>query len=101
MNSYIFMCNCWFYSYSEHQYIIKQYLTETVTNTLKTVTDHYRKQKLFLTSQRTHSLAILNAKLTINSSLGYWCRSDTLKLESSKMPATEPSPHPVYPQEPV
>ena len=32
-DSYIFIWNCWFYSHSEHQYMIKQYLTETITNT--------------------------------------------------------------------
>jgi hypothetical protein len=52
-------------------------------NSLKTVNNHYLTQKLFLTLQRTQTLAILNTKQTIKPSLSSWCRSDNLKLPCS------------------
>jgi hypothetical protein len=45
--------------------MVKQYLTETITNTLMTVTDPYLTQKLFLTTQKTQPVTISNTKRLI------------------------------------
>jgi hypothetical protein len=86
--------------------ITEKYLTKTITNILVTVTDPYLTHKLFLTSQKTQPVTILNTKQTINLCLSYSgvhpklnlpC-SYTKSLPSSKKPGTPPPlPHPVYP----